>query len=286
MEERLSALTSLVQEPLEALTRLLARRRRRRKIGLALSGGGARGIAHLGVLSVLLEAEIIPDFVAGTSAGSVAGALFCRGWSPQQMLRLVRSLNLLHLGRPSLRRPGLLDGTRFEELFRQLVGDLSFADLSIPLAVVACDLLSGEKVVLRQGPLARAVRASCSVPGIFDPVEMGPYLLIDGGVVDNLPATVVRDMGADYVIAVDVHPRLPTGLRPRTALDVLAASFQIISSRSSAEAKGQADFLIHPDTAGYDWFRFSSQADDLYQAGRRAAQETLPQLQADLERRR
>lgn len=285
MEERLAVLTSLVQEPLEALTRLLARRRRRRKIGLALSGGAARGIAHLGVLSVLLEAEIVPDFVAGTSAGSVAGALFCRGWSPEQMLRLVRGLNLLQLGRPSLRRPGLLDGARFEELFRRLVGDLSFADLSIPLAVVACDLLSGEKVILREGPLAPAVRASCSIPGIFDPVEMGPYLLVDGGVVDNLPVAVVRDMGADYVIAVDVHPPLP-GNRPRTAFDVLAASFQIISSRACAEGRGQADLLIHPDTAGYDWFRFSSQADDLYQAGRRAALEALPQLQADLERRR
>lgn len=286
MEERLPILTSLAREPLEALGRLLARRRRRRTVGLALSGGAARGIAHLGVLAVLLEADIVPDLVAGTSAGAVVGALFCRGWSPEQMLRLVRGLNLLQLGRPSVRRPGLLDGSRFEELFRSLAGDLSFEDLSIPLAVVACDLLSGERVVLRQGPLAPAVRASCSIPGIFTPVEIGPYLLVDGGVVDHLPADVVRALGADYVIGVDVNPRVLAAERPRSAFDVLAVSFQIMSYKSSMRPAQHADFLIRPETAGFDWFRFGSQADDLFQAGRQAGLEALPALQEDLERRR
>ncbi|MGC9024213.1 MAG: patatin-like phospholipase family protein, partial [Chloroflexia bacterium] len=99
MERQPTALISLVHEPLEALARLLGRKRRRRRVGLALSGGGGRGIAHIGVFSVLMEAGIIPDCVAGTSAGAAAGVLFCRGWSPEQMLRLVRGLSLLDLGR-------------------------------------------------------------------------------------------------------------------------------------------------------------------------------------------
>lgn len=283
MEERLAVLTSLVHEPLEALSRLLGRRRRRRRIGLALSGGGARGIAHVGVLSVLVEAGIIPDFVAGTSAGCVAGAFFCRGWSPEQMLRLLRGLKLLDLGRPSLRRPGLLDGTRFEALFCQLVGQLTFADLSIPLAAVAADLLTGERVVIESGPLAPAVRASCSVPGIFTPVERGGRLLVDGGLVDHIPITVVREMGADYVIAVDVHPRQISDAPPRTFLDVLAISYQILSRNCAVEAEERADCLICPDTARFEWLRFGPQADALYQVGREAALKALPGLQADLD---
>ncbi|MGB9723083.1 MAG: patatin-like phospholipase family protein [Chloroflexia bacterium] len=282
MERQPTALISLVHEPLEALARLLGRKRRRRRVGLALSGGGGRGIAHIGVFSVLMEAGIIPDCVAGTSAGAAAGVLFCRGWSPEQMLRLVRGLSLLDLGRPRLRRLGLLDGTRFEELIRELVGDLTFADLSIPLAVVACDLLTGERVVLRQGALAPAVRASCSIPGIFTPVEMEGRLLVDGGLVDHLPVSVVREMGADYVIAVDVHPPLPPGRRPRNLFEVVIASYQIMT-RNNTGPDGRPDCLIRPDTARFDWLRFGSQAEALFRAGRRAAQEALPGLLADLE---
>lgn len=283
MEKRPTGRISLVHEPLEGLARLLGRKKRRRKIGLALSGGGGRGIAHIGVFAVLMEAGLVPDCVAGTSAGAAAGVLFCRGWSPEQMLRLVRGLSLLHLGRPRLRRLGLLDGTRFEELIRELIGDPSFADLSIPLAVVACDLLTGERVVLRQGPLAPAVRASCSIPGIFTPVEREGRLLVDGGLMDHLPVSVAREMGADYVIAVDVHPPVPPGRRPRNLFDVVIASYQIMT-RNNIVPGGEPECLIRPDTARFDWLRFGSQAEALYQAGRQAAQEALPGLLADLGR--
>ncbi len=283
VEKRLTERISLVHEPLEGLARLLGRKKRRRKIGLALSGGGGRGIAHIGVLAVLAEAGLVPDCVAGTSAGAAAGVLFCRGWSPEQMLRLVRGLSLLDLGRPRLRRLGLLDGTRFEELIRELIGDLSFADLSIPLAVVACDLLTGERVVLRQGPLAPAVRASCSIPGIFTPVEQEGRLLVDGGLVDHLPVSVAREMGADSVIAVDVHPPVPPGRRPRNLFEVVIASYQIMT-RNNIVPGGEPECLIRPDTARFDWLRFGSQAEALYQAGRQAAQEALPGLLADLGR--
>ena len=294
MGERLTTLTSLVHEPLEALAvivgsltrRRRGRRRRHHRIGLALSGGAARGIAHIGVLSVLFEAGIVPDLVAGTSAGAAAGALFCRGWSPEQMLRLVRGLNLLQLGRPSLRRPGLLDGSRFEDLFRDVVGNLSFADLPIPLAVVACDLLSGEEVVIREGALAPAVRASCSIPGIFTPVELDGELLVDGDMVNHVPISVLTGMGADYTIAVDVNPRGIPSKPPDSLFEVLAATYQIVIRKSCVDPDEQADCLICPETAEFERFRFGSQADDLYQAGRQAAEVALPRLQQDLERAR
>ncbi len=283
MGDRPGVLTSLVHEPLEALGRLLGRRRRGISVGLALSGGAARGIAHIGVLAVLYEAGIVPDMVAGTSAGAVAGAFFCRGWSPEQMLHLVRGITLLQLGRPSFRRPGLLDGTRFEDLLRSLVGDLAFSDLSIPLAVIACNLLDGQRVIIREGPLAPAVRASCSIPGIFTPVEIDDQVLVDGGLVDHLPVSVLRDLGMDYVIGVDVHPREVRCARPRSFFDTLAASYQVMICKSGTDPNEQADCLIHPSTECFDWLRFSSQADDLYQVGREAAAAALPQLQRDLE---
>ena len=281
----LETLTSLVHEPLEALGRLLGRRKRHATVGLALSGGAARGIAHIGVLAVLMEAGIIPDLVVGTSAGAAVGALFCRGWSPDQMLRLVRGLGLLKLGRPSLRRPGLLDGARFEEFFRGVIGDLTFADLSIPLAVVACDLRTGEEAVLREGPLAPAVRASCAIPGIFTPAELDGRLLVDGGVVHHIPIAVARNLGIDYVIGVDAHPREILDRLPHTPFDVLALSYSIVSRRAGICAGDDADCLIRPDTGRFDPLRFGSQADDLYQAGRQAAQEALSQLQRELEHR-
>jgi NTE family protein len=221
--------------------------------------------------------------VAGTSAGAAAGAFFCRGWSPQQMLDLVRGLSLLQLGRPSLRRPGLLDGARFEALLRSLVGDLSFADLSIPLAVVACNLLNGQRVIIREGPLAPAVRASCSIPGMFTPVELDGQVLVDGGLVDHLPVSVLRELGMDYVIGVDVHPREVRCARPRSVFDTLAACYQVMTCKSGTDPNEQADCLVRPETEGFDWLRFSSQADDLYQVGRQAALAALPQLQRDLQ---
>lgn len=276
-------LTSLIDEPLDALARLMGRRRQPCTVGLALSGGAARGIAHIGVLAVLLEAGIVPDIVVGTSAGAAVGALFCRGWSPEQILRLARGLGILEFGRPAIRRPGVFDSSRLEKLFRDLVGTLTFDDLSIPFAAVSCDLLTGEQVVFREGDLALAVRASCSMPGLFTPVRCEGHLLTDGGLVRHLPASVARDMGADYVIGVDVNPREVPKIVPRNPFDVLMHAYYIVLHHSSVGPADRPDCLISPDTESFDWLRFSSQADGLFDAGREAAYAVLDSLRQELE---
>jgi NTE family protein len=182
---------------------------RRPRVGLALSGGGGRGTAHIGVLKVLARERIPVDFLAGTSMGSVIGAGYASGLSEQDMeaeaLRMASLPRLLDLVDRKLPRRGLLSGERIHAYFAKHLGSATtFDDLRIPLALVAVDIISGREVVLRQGLVADAVRASVAIPGLMAPMEMDGYCLIDGGLLNNLPVDVVRQAGAEVVIAVDV----------------------------------------------------------------------------------
>lgn len=178
------------------------------KVGLALSGGGARGLAHIGVLQVL-EQEGIPIYcLAGTSMGGFIAAGYAAGlgidFLEREALRMASGRRLLALADPSGRRRGLLEGQKVREYLVGHLGDHTFDDMPMPLALVAVDLNSGREVILRQGRVVKAVRATIAVPGIFKPVEWDGQLLVDGGLLNNLPADVVRRMGADVVVAVDV----------------------------------------------------------------------------------
>ncbi len=179
------------------------------KIGLALASGGARGSAHTGVLKVL-EAEGIPiSAVAGSSIGAVVGGAYAAGvsveriekeWLETDVPKVVRSFL------PTFPRAGLSSGSELRKYLRDLIGDVQFEDLSIPFAAVGCDIDTGEAVVLDQGSVADAIRASASIPGIFHPVRLGGRLLVDGGLVEPLPVRLCRDLGADLVIGVDIVP--------------------------------------------------------------------------------
>ncbi len=176
--------------------------------GLALSGGGARGTAHIGVLKVL-ERECIPiDFVAGTSMGGVIAAGCAAGLGAEYMereaVRMGQLRNLLGLLDHSLSGPGLVNGGRILRYFAQHLGEMSFDELAIPLALVAADLERGEEVILQSGSVVEAIRATVSMPGLFTPFRTNGRLLVDGGVTNPLPVDIVRRMGADVVIAVDV----------------------------------------------------------------------------------
>lgn len=185
------------------------------RIGLALGGGGARGLAHIGVLKVLEREGFPVDLLAGASMGGVIAAGYAAGLDAaaleEEALRMGRWRNLLPLVDRSLPGLGLVKGARVREYFMQQLGEKTFADLRVPLALVAVDLLTGEEVILNRGLVANAVRSTVSLPGILAPVRLGDRLLVDGGLLNNVPADMVRRMGADVVIAVDVSSR-PNGV--------------------------------------------------------------------------
>jgi len=215
----------------------------RPRIGLALSGGGARGLAHVGVLSVLLEAGIPIDMVAGTSAGALIGGSYCAGLSLARLREFAGRVNWRYMARLSPTSAGLMNFRRMEHWLNFLLGDLRFCDLLVPFAAVATDLDSGKPVVLSQGRVARAISASCSIQGIFVPVTIDGHRLVDGGISDNLPVDVVRRMGADYIIGVDLmEPYLKPQLGP---LGPGLFSLETMIERSGGGPE-EADCVIRP----------------------------------------
>ncbi|MCX6099220.1 MAG: patatin-like phospholipase family protein, partial [Candidatus Bipolaricaulota bacterium] len=192
----------------------------RLRIGLALGAGGARGAAHTGVLKVLEREGVHPTVVAGSSIGSLIGAAYASGkptadmekeWLAVGVSKVLRGLM------PTFPRAGLSSGHELRKLLVGLFGDVTIEDLPMPFAAVACDIDTGEPVVLRSGSLADAILASTAIPGIFHPVRWESRILVDGGMVDPVPVSVCRDLGADLVIAVDITARpVPTTPSSRT----------------------------------------------------------------------
>lgn len=253
-----------------------------RVVGLALSGGAVRGAAHVGVLQVLERAGIYPAVVAGTSVGALVGAAYAAGVSAADASGIFRSMSWPKLLRPSLRsRYSLLDTRRMVEVLRPSLGADTFEELKRPLAVVACDLLTGRRVVFASGPLLPALRASSAVPGLFAPVEHGDHLLVDGAVLDNLPVDVARDLGADYVIAVDLVPPPSGRRRPRNVLEVITVA-GYLWSRANHPPASAIDCLITPEIGDAGAWSFSG-VDELERAGRAAAERSLPRLLHDLQ---
>lgn len=249
----------------------------RKRVGLALGGGAVRGLAHLGVLKTLERAGVRVDCVSGTSVGALVGAAFCAGVGVQRMEGLAAQIGWRNIARPTWPAQGLVSFARLERWLVGLLGDLVFEELAIPLAVMATDLESGRPVVLREERLAAAVRASCAIPGIVTPLRMEGRLLGDGGVTDNLPVAAARDL-ADFVIGVDVcRPAYRRRWGPWGA--GLAALETLV--RHAGGGVYEADCLIAPDLAGYSYVRFG-QRESLMALGARAAEESLPVIQAAL----
>jgi len=180
----------------------------RPKLGVALSGGGARGLAHIGILKVLRNADIQIDFMAGSSMGGVIAASYAAGLAPSEIEEIASSVgtisNLAQLVDPTLLKKGIFKGEKVTKLFKRYLGEKSFEDLEIPLTVTAVDLNSNQEIRISDGLVTDALRATISIPGIFVPVEKEDMRLVDGGLLNNLPVDIVRDMGADIILAVDV----------------------------------------------------------------------------------
>lgn len=249
-----------------------------KRIGLALGGGGGRGAAHIGVLTVLEEAGIAIDCVAGTSAGAVIGAAYCAGLEIPQMRDLARRMSWWDVARLVWPRRGFISFAKMEPWFEAQVGEFDVRDLSIPFAAVATDLQTGERVVLRRGRLATAVRASSSVPGVITPAEMNGRLLGDGAISDNLPVDVARELGADTVIAVDLFA--PHYERSWGPLGIGFAAIETLIRRAGGGVE-KADCLIAPDLSGFTYLRLSA-TQEFIEKGEAAARAALPQIRAAL----
>lgn len=255
-----------------------------KKIGLALGGGSARGFAHIGVLQVLEGAQIPIDLVVGTSMGAVIGAFYCAGIDLLLLEKMACQLQRNFWMDWTFPRLGLAAGDKLEQLIFLLTKGKTFAQLEKYFAVVAADLRSGEKVVLQKGSVARAVRASAAIPGVFHPVEEGDKVLVDGGVVERVPAPTARDMGADFIIAVDVGIYLG-GEKPHHLLDVITQSLDIMQRDLCRYTLEAADVVVQPQLKEISPGHFHK-ADIAIQKGREAAYEVLPQIKALLGKER
>jgi NTE family protein len=252
----------------------------RKKVGLALSGGAARGIAHIGVIQVLERAKIEVDCVAGTSAGSVVGAAYAAGIGGDRLAEMALAIHWRDFARRVWPRTGFVSFAPLESYIAKVAGDLTFADLTIPYAAVAAELDTGQPVILQEGRVAPAIRASCSVPGLVTPMELDGRLLVDGGVVNNLPISVVRDLGADIVIAVDLIG--PLGRRPKGIGEILTVTLETLLARA-ADDPATADVYILIPVRGFRSFYRLSAGKQLIAAGRHAAEEVLPAIRAVLD---
>jgi len=254
-----------------------------KRVGLALSGGGALGAAHIGVLEVLEEHGVRPCCVSGTSAGSVVGAAYCAGLTLERMKQEALTLQWTKVGRVVRPRYGFFDGARLEEyLIRVVGGDKTFEELSIPFVCAAADLLTEELVILREGLVAHAVRASCALPGLFTPVEdYEGHFLVDGGLINNLPVAVLREMGAEYTIAVELSSA-PTSGRERP-LRLWEMWFLCLDTllRNTQREVGLADVVIRPNVPNYNIFDLGN-IPTYIERGREAALQAIPRILQDL----
>lgn len=247
-------------------------------VGLALSGGAARGFAHIGVVKVLQEHGIPIDYVAGTSAGSIVGALLCSGYDWKEMEEVAYSLKWPELVSPTLSGMGLVKAEKLEEFIGELIGEGAFGELQTPFRAVAVDIARGEEVVISSGSVARAVRASTAVPGIFEPLIEDDRALVDGGVINNFPVDVVKEMGASAVIGVDLNAYRPNTAIPVSLLDVTYRSFAVLLDGTSAAGRESADILIQPNLEEFSYYDLSA-ADQLMERGEAAAMDALEQLE-------
>jgi NTE family protein len=250
--------------------------RKKKKLGLALGGGAALGFAHIGVLKALTEAGFEPSAIAGTSAGSIFGALFCAGMSWQEIREASKKISWMSIVSPAVPAMGLLKNEGLEKIITKLTGEKNIEDLPLPFRAVATDLITGKEVILDRGPLARAVQISCSIPGIFVPFEDGGRLLADGGLVNNVPADVARAMGADYVIAVNVISATD-GKKPRNIGEVIFRSIMILQAGVNPNTLRQADLLVRPNLAGFSPQDISKK-EEIIAAGEEAMKEMLPRI--------
>jgi NTE family protein len=251
--------------------------RRRLTLGVALGGGFARGIAHIGALKVLEQENIPVDYVAGTSVGAIIGALYCAGMTPTELEDTARTLRFSDFARWTLSRYGFCNSDRMVRLFARTLKKHTFEELAIPLAITATDFRTGEAVVFTKGALVGPIRASCAYPGMFLPVEIDGRSYIDGMLAYGVPTTPLRRMGADRVIGVCLSANWSEARAPRHVFEVIGQCFSIAQSKLAESWSKDANLVIEPDVNGFTYDCFE-RAPDLIAAGGAAMRAALPQV--------
>ena len=250
------------------------------KIGLALGGGAAKGFAHIGVIKMLEASGIHPDVVSGTSAGSVVGALYASGMDPFQLQEQAFALDASNIRDVRLFSGGLVQGRKLQDYVNQLVGQRPIEKLKLPFAAVATQLETGQRTVFVSGNTGQAVRASSSIPGVFEPAEISGKHYVDGGVVSPVPVDAARQLGADFVIAVDISTR-PSGSNPQGMVNIVGQSITIMGQQLGAQELARADVVIRPSVGGIGATDFE-QKDQAILEGERAALAAIPAIRAYL----
>lgn len=251
-------------------------------IGLALGGGFARGIAHLGVLRVFEQHRIPVGRIAGVSAGAIVAAAYASGATVEEIADAARAMRFKDVARWGLSLLGLAGSERMAEFLQRLLKVYRFEEMRIPLAVVATDLRTGRPVVFRdRGDVLLPIRASCSYPGLFRPVRCDGQQLVDGAMTMEVPAAAVRELGASHIVSV-VLP-MNGEFDPQNMLQVVNRCFQIMQRRSESEWRRASNVVIEPDVTGMNWDGFES-AERLIERGEKAALAALPRILSWLER--
>jgi NTE family protein len=264
----------------------------RKKVGLALSGGGMRGLGHIGVLKVLEENKIPIDFIAGTSMGAVIGAIYSAESNAKKLEKESLNVKWRDLFDFTLSKSGFIKGDSIEEFLEDKLSHITFDDLKVPLYITALDIENGQEVVFHKGDVAKAVRASISIPGIFVPVENNGRTLVDGGVIDPIPIEILKNVGAEIIIAVNVNKVEAKKVIAQeeaivkkskktipSVIHTLLQTFEVMeieSCRAEIE-RGRADLLISPDIPILGWTDFSK-TKEIIDAGEKATRDSLEEL--------
>ena len=249
------------------------------KIGLALGGGFARGIAHAGVLQVFEQHQIPIHCITGVSAGSIAAAAYASGASPEEIARAACAMRFGDVARWSISRMGFVVSERMRKFLEKLLKHYRFEEMRIPLGVLATDLITGKPVCFRDsGDVFLPVRASCAYPGLFQPVVYEGRSLVDGAISMEIPALLARQLGATHVVSVHL-PAAEEAQLPRNIFQVVNRCMQILQARTEEAWRKDSDLIIAPDVCGVQWDGFES-GPDLLRAGEMAALAAVPKIQS------
>jgi NTE family protein len=247
------------------------------KIGLALGGGAAKGIAHIGVIKCLEEDDIDISYISGTSIGSLVASFYAFGKTVEQMLTISETLSISRVTSFTLRKRGFFTTESIRELVIKELGNVNIEDANIPLAILAADITTGEEIIFRHGPLTDAICASVAVPGIYIPVELQGRLLVDGGIVENVPISPLKKMGAGIIIAVDLNG-ISRYRYPKDIMDVMGNAFDIAIDLRTRDQIKSADLVISMDLSQFSRVDNTKRVQELMNVGYYTTKNKIPKL--------